>query len=134
MTNDPGGEDPATNSQLDSDNSEETPVQQPDPPSQPPAAEPPIEEDYDVSGNPVVALRPPKKPHKERFQNTALFVIFWLIVFFTVATLGTALYAEAHFPGDTLTTFASDLAKTAIPTLIALLGTAAAWAFKEDKD
>ena len=133
MTNDPGGQGSAPDPQLNSDNPEETPAQQPEPANQT-SVEEPIEEDYDVSGNPVVALRPPRKPHKEGFRNRALFFIFWLIIFFTVATLGTAIYAEGHFPGDTIPTFAADLAKTAIPTLIALLGTAAAWAFKEDKD
>lgn len=131
MTNGPGGQGPAPDPQPNSDNPDENQAQQPDP-SQP-AAEPPIEEDVAASGEPVVALRPPGR-HKEGFRNLALVIIAALIVFFTVATLGTALYAEAHLSNDTITTFASDLAKTAIPTLIALLGTAAAWAFKEDKD
>jgi hypothetical protein len=87
---------------------------------------------------PVVALEqltPPK--HKQRFQNRALKYIFWLIIFVTVITMATSIGVTLLPDGEvrnTVAALASDIAKSAIPTLIALLGTATAWAFSQDSE
>ena len=101
-------------------------------------SEPEIRETDIASGQPVVALEPLTPPkHKQRFQNRALKYIFWLIIFVTVMTMGTSigvtLIPDAEVK-QTVASLASDIAKSAIPTLIALLGTATAWAFSQDSE
>jgi hypothetical protein len=98
----------------------------------------PFEENVRAVGRPVVAQPLPKTPFKQWFQNRSLWVIAGLIVFFALATLGTAVGAafipdEHDAARNTVIALASDIAKSAIPTLIALLGTAAAWAFKDSE-
>ena len=101
----------------------------------------PAEEILETSiarSQPVVALEqltPPK--HKQRFQNRALKYIFWLIIFVTVITMATSIGVTLLPDGEvrnTVAALASDIAKSAIPTLIALLGTATAWAFSQDSE
>lgn len=76
----------------------------------------------------VVAATDPK--HEQKFRWWALGVIAGLCVFFALATLLVAALASGEAAGQ----IASDMAKTAIPTLLTLLGTAVAWAFKSEKD
>lgn len=140
MANDQGGEDPEHGLELNSETAGETPGQEPgsaDPVKPAPESTEivePIDENYKASDEPVVALRPGRP--KDSFRKRSLLVISGLIVFFTVITLGTALFAATYLDDSQrngITTLASDIAKTAIPTLIALLGTAAAWAFKDSE-
>ncbi|MBB3753618.1 hypothetical protein FHT44_006140 [Mycolicibacterium sp. BK634] len=71
-----------------------------------------------------------EREHQKKFRWWALGVIAALCVFFGLTTL---LFA-AHAPNKDAIQVASDMAKTSIPTLLTLLGTAVAWAFKSEKD
>lgn len=68
--------------------------------------------------------------HQQQFRWWALGIIAALCVFFGLATLFFANFASS--PDEVQV--ASDIAKTSIPTLLTLLGTAVAWAFKSEKD
>lgn len=83
-------------------------------------------EEADPTG--VVAAT--KRKHEQKFRWWALGVIAGLCVFFALSTLLVAALASGEAAGQV----ASDTAKTAIPTLLTLLGTAVAWAFKSEKD
>ncbi|KKE99407.1 hypothetical protein [Mycolicibacterium obuense] len=85
-------------------------------------------EDEEADPADIVAATDPK--HEQKFRWWALGVIAGLCIFFALATLlvGTLTTKEAAAQ------IASDMAKTAIPTLLTLLGTAVAWAFKSEKD
>lgn len=100
--------------------------------------EPEIRETDIASAQPVVALEPLTPPkHKQRFQNRALKYIFLLIIFITVMTMATSIGVTLIADDEvkqTVASLASDIAKSAIPTLIALLGTATAWAFSQDSE
>lgn len=84
------------------------------------------DEEADPAG--VVVDTDPK--HEQKFRWWALGVIAGLCVFFALSTLLVAALATGEAAGQV----ASDMAKTAIPTLLTLLGTAVAWAFKSEKD
>lgn len=85
------------------------------------------------NGNPPAAATTPvttskHSEPKHRFRWWALGTITVLVVLTGTGTLLTA----ALSTHDGATQVASDIAKTAIPTLLTLLGTATAWAFKSE--
>ncbi|OBB18028.1 hypothetical protein A5761_08915 [Mycolicibacterium setense] len=85
------------------------------------------------NGNPPDAAPTPVTTSKQsvpkhRFRWWALGIIAVLFVLTGTGTLLTA----ALSTHDGATQVASDIAKTAIPTLLTLLGTATAWAFKSE--
>lgn len=82
------------------------------------------------SAAPPEKLAKTEHEHQQKFRWWALGVIASLCVFFGLATL---LFANlASDPAEVQV--ASDIAKTSIPALLTLLGTAVAWAFKSEKD
>lgn len=85
-------------------------------------------EDEEADPTDVVAATDPK--HEQKFRWWALGVIAGLCIFFALATLLVGTLTTK----DAAAQIASDMAKTAIPTLLTLLGTAVAWAFKSEKD
>ncbi|QZH69597.1 hypothetical protein [Mycolicibacterium farcinogenes] len=80
----------------------------------------------DASTSPVRASQ--QSVPKHRFRWWALGIIATLCLLTGTGTLLTA----ALSTHDGATQVASDIAKTAIPTLLTLLGTATAWAFKSE--
>ena len=85
--------------------------------------------EYEPSAPPE-KLADTEHKHEQKFRWWALGVIAALCVFFGLATLLVASLAS----GDAAIQVASDIAKFSIPTLLTLLGTAVAWAFKSEKD
>ena len=85
-------------------------------------------EDEEADPADVVAATDPK--HEQKFRWWALGVIAGLCIFFALSTLLIGALATREAAAQ----IASDMAKTAIPTLLTLLGTAVAWAFKSEKD
>lgn len=84
----------------------------------------------DERADPDGVIAGTNREHQQKFRWWALGVIAGLCVFFALATLLFATLAS----GEAATQVASDMAKTAIPTLLTLLGTAVAWAFKSERD
>lgn len=86
--------------------------------------------EHELAQDRVVETEILAEVHQRRFRWVALVAIAGLCVFFAVATLTASLLAST----DAQIQVASDIAKTAIPTLLTLLGTAVAWAFKGERD
>ncbi|MEC4845691.1 hypothetical protein R2325_03290 [Mycobacteroides chelonae] len=86
--------------------------------------------EHELAQDRVVETEILAEVHQRRFRWVALVAIAGLCVFFAVATLTASLLAST----DAQVQVASDIAKTAIPTLLTLLGTAVAWAFKGERD
>jgi hypothetical protein len=84
----------------------------------------------DEPANPPEKLAATEHEHQRKFRWWALIIIAALCAFFGVATLLVGALASK----DESIRMASDVAKTSIPTLLTLLGTAVAWAFKSEKD
>ncbi|OKH65368.1 hypothetical protein EB72_06935 [Mycobacterium sp. SWH-M1] len=83
-----------------------------------------------IPADPTDVVAATKRQHVQKFRWWALGVIAGLCVFFALATLLVGALASGEAAGR----ISSDMAKTAIPTLLTLLGTAVAWAFKSEKD
>lgn len=84
----------------------------------------------DEPAAPPEPLAGTEREHQRKFRWWALIVISTLCVFFGLATLLVGALASQQESIQ----MAGDVAKTSIPTLLTLLGTAVAWAFKSEKD
>lgn len=98
---------------------------------------PPVEGQPELSdagnGNPPDAATTPvtTSKHSEPKHRFRWWALGTIAVLFVLTGIGTLLTA-ALSTHDGATQVASDIAKTAIPTLLTLLGTATAWAFKSE--